>query len=370
MDEWITPYPFNLQLFADEGAGGEKTEKATPRRRDEARRKGQVFKSSDLNAAVILIAGTIVTFVTMPYMVSVLKDFSAMYLLDRGWYDFSPEYVHYLFLEVITILARLCFPIMAATFAAALLITYMQVGFIFAGEPLSPRLDRIDPISGFKRIFSKRALVELVKSLAKVCITGLIVYAIFKGKIESFPRLIEMDAIDTIGFLGDITLEIALKVGLVFVVIGVLDYFYQWYEFEQSLKMSKYDIKQEYKQTEGDPQLKARQKQIQRDLAMRRMMSEVPRADVVITNPTHFAVVLQYDVDAMQAPMVVAKGQDFMAQRIREVAAEHGVIMVENPLLARTLYYSVNIGDLVPEELYQAVAEVLAFVYRQKRHAL
>lgn len=370
MDEWLNAYPINLQLFADDQGSGERTETATPHRRQEARQKGQVFKSSDLNAAVILAAGTVVTFATLPYMVSTLRHFTATYLLNRGWYEFSPEYAQLLFSEVMVVMAQLCLPILGATFLAALLVTFLQVGFVFSTEPLSPKLDRINPLSGFKRVFSKRALVELCKSIAKVVITGWIVYATIKAQFHLFPRFVDMDALATIKVLSTMIFELALKVGLVFVIIGVLDYFYQRYEHEQSLKMSKYDVKQEYKQSEGDPQRRARQKQIQREYAMRRMMAEVPQADVVITNPTHFAVVLKYEVDVYEAPMVVAKGQDFMAQKIKEIAAVHKVVLVENPVLARTLYYTVEIGALVPEEMYQAVAEVLAFVYRHKKLAL
>lgn len=370
MDECLKGYIFNLQLFADDQGSGERTEPATPKRREEARQKGQVFKSSDLNAAVILAAGTVVTFATLPNMVATLRQFTATYLLSRGYYDFTPEYAQFLLGEVMLVMVQLALPILGATFAAALLVSFVQVGFVFSAEPLTPKLDRINPLSGFKRIFSKRALVEMVKSIAKVVITGWIVYSTIRGQFLVFPRFVDMDTLAMVKVLSEMIFEVALKVGLVFVIIGVADYYFQWYEYEQSLKMSKYDIKQEYKQSEGDPQLKARQKQIQREYAMRRMMAEVPKADVVITNPTHFAVVLKYEADTMQAPMLVAKGQDFVAQKIKELAREHQVVMVENPLLARTLFYSVEIGAQVPEEMYQAVAEVLAFVYRHKRLAL
>lgn len=371
MEKWLLAgFPINLQLFADDQGSGERTEPATPRRREEARRKGQVFKSSDLNAAVVLAAGAVATFATLPNMIQTLRDFTVTYLLNRGLYEFSPEYVQLLFSEVMLVLARLCLPILGATFLAALLVNFLQVGVVFSAEPLTPKLERINPLAGFKRVFSKRALVELSKSLAKVIITGWIIYSTIKGQFHLFPRFVDMEAAATVKVLSSMVFELALKVGLVFLIIGILDYFYQWYEHEQSLKMSKYDIKQEYKQSEGDPHQKARQKQIQREFAMRRMMAEVPKADVVITNPTHFAVVLKYEVDIMQAPMVVAKGQGLVAQKIKEIASAHEVMTVENPILARTLYYTVEIGALIPEEMYQAVAEILAFVYRYKKMAL
>lgn len=360
---------FDLQLFADDSTG-EKTEPATPRRREEARKKGQVFKSADLNSAVILLTGSVVLFVMFPYMVELLRDFTTLYILDRSLYDFNNEFAYQLFIEVAVLLGKMLFPIFLTTFITALLVTYLQVGVIFSAEPLTPKLERLNPVEGFKKIFSKRALVELTKSLLKISITGYIVYSVFKKSLYVFPRFVDMELAITLLILSKIVFEIALKVGIFFIIIGILDYIYQRYEHEKSLKMSKYDVKQEYKQVEGDPYIKSRQRQIQREAAMRRMMTEVPKADVVITNPTHFAVALKYDALKMDAPMVVAKGQDFLALKIKEVAIEHDIMIMENPLLARTLYYALDIGVEVPEELYGAIAEVLAYVYKQKKIAL
>lgn len=367
----LAPSPLNidLQLFADDDTG-EKTEKATPRRREEARKKGNVFKSTDLNSAVIVLAGSLAIYFTFPNMLESIKEFTSLYILDRTLTDFSNDYIIYMLIEVCIVLAKVLFPVFLVTFVVALMIGYLQVGFIFSGEVLTPQLSRINPIEGFKRIFSKRALMELIKSLLKVIVTGYIVYSVMRKHFYIFPRFIDMELVATIKIMSSIVLEMALKVGIVFIIIGIIDYIFQWYEYEKSLKMSKYDIKQEYKQVEGDPLVKSRQRRIQREVAMQRMMAEVPKADVVITNPTHFAVVLKYEAAEMQAPVLVAKGQDFMALKIKEVASRHKVIIVENPLLARTLYYSLEIGDAVPEELYQAVAEVLAFVYKQKKVAL
>lgn len=365
----MTWYPLDLQLFAD-GDTGEKTEQATPRRREEARKKGQVFKSADLNSAVILLTGSATAFFTFPYMTEQIKAFTTLYLLHRGAANFDGAYAYHMFLEVMLLMARVCFPVLLATFVSALLVSYLQVGVVFSAEAMTPKLERINPIEGFKRVFSKRALMELLKSLFKVGITGYVVYTVLRNNYEVFPHFVDMELVAILMTLRDIVFEIAMKVGIVFVIIGVIDYLYQWYEYDKSLKMSKFEIKQEYKQTEGDPLVKSRQRQIQRDMAMRRMMSEVPRADVVITNPTHFAIVLKYDAEKMAAPIIVAKGQDYVALRIKEIAAEHRIAMVENPVLARTLFYSTKIGDVVPEDLYQAIAEILAFVYRQRRVAL
>jgi len=369
-DELYPGYKIDLQLFADEGGTGEKTEQATPRRREEARKKGQIFKSTDLNAAVILLAGAIALYLSMNYMIDSISGFTSVYILDRTLSDFSHEYIYAMFLEAFVILGKLLLPVLLATFIAALLITYLQVGFIFSAEALTPKLERLNPVEGFKRIFSKRALVELAKALCKVIVSGYMVYSVLKKYYYVLPRFVDMELAYSIKVLSIIFFEMALKVGVIFFIIGVIDYLYQWYEYEKSLKMSKYDVKQEYKQTEGDPMVKSRQRQIQREAAMRRMMAEVPKADVVITNPTHFAVALQYTYQQMEAPVVVAKGQDFVALKIKEIAKANDVVIVENPTLARTLYYSTDIGDIIPEELYQAVAEVLAFVYRQKKKVL
>lgn len=363
-------FSIDLQLFAEEGNTGEKTEKATPRRREEARKKGQVFKSTDLNSAIIVTAGSVTIFLMFPYIVQSMQSFTQMYLLDRTASEFSNEYVYKLFIETLWLMAKISLPIMGTTAIAALVITFMQVGFVSSGEALSLKLERLNLIEGARKIFSKRALVELTKSLLKITIIAYIVYSVVRKYYYLFPRLVDVDPSSSTMLLGDIVFEMAVKTGVVLLIIGALDYLYQRYEYETSLKMSKYDVKQEYKQTEGDPLLKSRQRQIQRDMAMRRMMSEVPHADVIITNPTHFAVALQYQAERMEAPVVIAKGQDLIALKIKEIAGMHNIVVVENPPLARTIFYHTRIGDMIPEELFQAVAEVLAFVYRQKKVVL
>lgn len=359
-------YLINLQLFAD-GDTGEKTEPATPRKREESRKKGQVFKSSDLNAAFMLIVGSVAIFLSFETMVFLTGDFLKLYLIERTSLELNNDDVINLGREVIFFLGKILFPIFLATFIAALLMNYLQVGFIFSGDPITPKLEKLNPIEGFKKIFSKRALVELSKSIAKISITGTIVYTVIMKYLYIFPRLVDMELGATISQMSLIVFELAMKVGLFFIIIGIIDYLYQQYEYENSLKMSKHEVKQEYKQVEGDPLIKSKQRQIQREAAMKRMMAEVPSADVVITNPIHFAVALKYQSESMEAPTIIAKGQDFMALKIRKIAEENDILVVENPSLARMLYHNTEIGDFVPEDLYQAVAEVLAFVYKQKK---
>ncbi len=228
----LLPWLLDLQLFADDGGTGEKTEPATPRRREEARRKGQVFKSTDLNAAVIMAAGAIAAYLLYPYIIQSLHDFTVLYLLERTTSEITIQYANELLLEVLYLLGRMVLPIMAACFIAALLISYLQVGFVFSGEPLAPKLERLNPVQGFQRIFSKRALVELLKSLLKVVITGWIVYSVIRKYYYVFPRFVDMELGATLQVLAQIIFEMAMKVGVFFVVIGILDYLYQWYEYE------------------------------------------------------------------------------------------------------------------------------------------
>ena len=359
------PWVLDLQLFAE---GGEKTEKATPRRRQESRRKGQVFRSADLNSAVVLLVGFAVLHFATPYMLAGIQDFFARYLSGTALTNLTAAEFQHMLMDAVWLSVRVSLPLIGAVAVAGLLINLLQVGFVFAGDPLMIKPERLNPVEGFKRIFSIRALVELVKALAKVGLTGWVVFTVLKKNFGVFPRFADMEPVGIAMTLGDIIFEMAMKIGVVLLVVGLLDYLYQWWEHEKSLRMSKEELKQEYKQTEGDPQIRSKQRQRQREMAMRRMMAEVPKADVVITNPTHFAVALKYESERMNAPVVTAKGQDFIALRIKELATEHGVALVENPFLARSIYYSTDIGEEIPETLYQAVAEVLAFVYRQKRN--
>lgn len=352
----------DLQLFA-----GEKTEKATPRRRQEARKRGQVFRSVDLSSAVIILAGFASLYLTFPAMLKAFSQFAVRYLVDRPLSEFTLAFVHTMLIDAVLLMAKVVLPVCASVLVAGLVVNLLQVGFVFSGETLGIKLERINPVEGFKRIFSKRALVELVKSVLKVIITGYVVYSVVRKNIHIFPGFIDMDLYYMIKVLLSIIMEMAMKVGVCLLILGILDYLYQWWEYERSLMMSKQEVKEEYKEIEGDPEIKAKQKQRQREMAMRRMMAEVPRADVVITNPTHFAVALKYEAERMSAPVVVAKGQDFLALRIKEIAQKNKVAVVENPELAKTLYYVVDIGEVIPPELYQAVAEVLAFVYRQRK---
>ena len=249
---------------------------------------------------------------------------------------------------------------------AGVMIGALQTRFLFAPKALKPDLNRINPIEGFKRLFSLRSLVELLKSVLKVAIVGIVVYQVLKNRWDEMILLTEMNVNDAFANFWDIASEITLKSGMVLLALAVFDYFYQRWEFEKSIRMTKQEMKDELKEVEGNPEIKRRQRQMMYDILRRRMMEEVPKADVVITNPTHFAVALKYDPDTMNAPVVVAKGVDHLALKIIEIAKENDVPVLRNPSLARALYYKTEIGEEIPVEFYRIVAEVLVYVYTKK----
>ena len=262
-------------------------------------------------------------------------------------------------------MAQTALPVMFAIMIVGLAINVFQVGLNFNTESIGFKPDKLNPINGFGRIFSKRSLVELLKSLLKIAIIGYFLYRFLSEQLLAMPQFIYFDLATSLGQVANIVFKMAFQVIGVIIVLGILDFGYQKWQTTQDLKMTKQEVKDEMKQTEGDPQIKGKIKQKQRQMAMSRMMQEVPKADVIVTNPTHFAVALQYK-KGMIAPVIVAKGQDLVAKRIKEIARDASVPIVENRPLARALYAGAEVGDMVPSELYQAVAEVLAYVYRLK----
>jgi flagellar biosynthetic protein FlhB len=271
-----------------------------------------------------------------------------------------------LFVDVLLVMAKTVLPLLLVAVIADLIVGYAQVGILFTLETLKVQGSRINPLSGFKRMFSMRSVVELVKSIIKIAIVGWVAYSYLKSKADQVITLMSMDLTDTLIFIGDAAFSVALRICVAMVLLGLLDYIYQKYDYEKNLRMTKQEVKDEFKQTEGNPEIKGKIKQKQRQMSMRRMMQEIPKADVVITNPTHFAVAIKYDIEKASAPFVIAKGQDYIALRIKQIALENKVQIVENKPLARTLFSTVDIGEVIPPELYQAVAEILAFVYNLK----
>lgn len=352
---------FDLQLF-----NGEKTEEATPKRKEEARNKGQVARSVELNSIFVILAAFWAMRIIGSHMYNELGDFMRLMFTGFSTRDFTIEFIQVLFAKLGILFFKTALPVMFAILLVSLLINFLQVGVVFSLEPLTPQLDRINPLAGLQRLFSKRSLVELVKSLFKISIISYFIYHFIMQETMQLPQFITAELMESFRMIVSLTLDLVFQISGVMIILAVLDYFYQMWEHKQSLKMSKQDVKEEFKQTEGNPQIKGKIKERQRAMAMRRMMQEVPKADVVVTNPTHYAVALKYD-SSMTAPVVIAKGQDFIAQRIKEIAKENKIVTVENKPLARALYGAVEVGESVPPELYQAVAEVLAYVFRLKK---
>ncbi len=353
---------FDLQLFAE---GGDKTEQPTDKKRRDAREKGQVARSQELNAAFVLLAGFLAIKILWEYIYTNIAEYSAHIFANLATTSVTSEAITELFLGIVNLLIKTAFPIMLGIMIIGLGISFYQVGFVVSTEKLEPKLDNLNPINGFGRIFSKRSLVELFKSLFKILIIGFFLYLYLKDEIPFMPYFIYYDLPYSLAEVADKIFTMAFQVIGVIMVLAAADYAYQQWQTTQDLMMTKQEVKDEYKQTEGDPQIKGKIKQKQRQMAMSRMMQEVPKADVIVTNPTHFAVALLYE-QGMSAPKVLAKGQDLVAQRIKDIARENNIVIVENKPLARALFDTVEIGGFVPEELYKAVAEVLAYVYKLK----
>ncbi|XKH50599.1 flagellar biosynthesis protein FlhB [Chryseomicrobium palamuruense] len=355
----MTHLRLDLQYFA-----GEKTEKATPQKRLESRKKGEVAKSQEVPSAFILFGSALALYLLGGwYLERILALFQFVYqdlLLTTITVQNLPELVNQLLIEMV-ILAT---PLFVIAIIFGIGGTFVQIGFLFAPEAVFAKLSRINPISGAKRIFSLRALVELVKSILKVVVIATAAGIILWTNRDTLMGLSHLPIRQSTAAIGQLTFQLFVTVAIILVVLAVADYMYQKYEFEKQIRMSKQDLKDEFKKTEGDPLIKSKIKEKQRQMSLNRMIQDLPRADVLITNPTHFAVALAYDDKTMEAPTVIAMGMDFQALKLREKAKEFRVTIVENKPLARALYDQTDIGDPVPEELFGAVAEILAYVYR------
>jgi flagellar biosynthetic protein FlhB len=343
----------------------EKKHPATPKRKKEARDKGQVLKSQDLSSAFLLMGFVILLKYWLPEMfVRLERVFFYIWSLSS---ELTPRSLNSVMINISWMSLIIMAPIFAVGTVIALAGNYLQIGSLFTLEPLKPQLSRISIIAGAKRMFGIKAWFEMAKSLFKISVITYFLYAAIRDNIKFFPGLQSLEVFQAAILMGTITIDLVWKIALAFLIISLTDYAYQWWDYQNSLKMTQEELKQEFKQTEGDPELKGEIKKRQRAISMRRMMEDLKKADVVITNPTHYAIALRYDLAEHSAPYVVAKGQDVLAQRIKELAKEYEIVIMENKPLARTLYDQAEIGQVVPPELYKAVAEVLAFVYRLKK---
>jgi flagellar biosynthetic protein FlhB len=348
----------------------DRTEQATPRRREKAREEGQVARSMDLNSATIILLGFASMLALGPFLVEQSQMLLRYTLANAPLIAKSDPTFVKLFSDNLVKFFVIIAPIVGALLIIGAVVSVAQVGFHTSSKALEPKLDKLDLAAGLKRLFSMRSLVGMIRDTVKLAVLGFVAYKVIAGESDKFFILSDMAIPQMAATMGKLAVTIAVKIGAAMLVIAALDYMYQKWEFEKSIRMSRQDIKDEYKDTEGSPQVKARIRQIQREMARRRMMQDVRTADVVITNPTHLAVALKYDPEKMNAPFVVAKGERLIAQKIKQIAIENDIPVIEDVQLARALFKMCEIGQMVPHSLYRAVAEILAYVYRLKGKVL
>ncbi|MEO5364750.1 MAG: flagellar biosynthesis protein FlhB [Magnetococcus sp. WYHC-3] len=354
--------------MAEDDAGKDsKTEDPTPKRLEDARNKGQVIQSREVATALLFGASTLLFYFQGAELWLALQEKMRFLLSGQIQDELTPLGTITLLRELIAQVIWDLLPFFVVLVLMAVLSALIQHGMAISFEPLAPKFSKISPLQGFKRLFSPRSLVELFKSLFKMIVVGMAVWWGIRDHAEDILLLADTSMATILETMGQDALSILWRVALAFIAMAVLDYMYQRYEFMKNLRMSKQEVKDEMKQLEGDPQIKARIRQIQREMAHRRMMQEVPKADVVITNPTHFSVALVYRSGEMAAPRLVAKGTGPIALKIRELARDNQVPLVENPPLARALYKEVELEQIIPPEMFKAVAEVLAYVYSLRK---
>ncbi|PNR97310.1 flagellar biosynthetic protein FlhB [Petrotoga miotherma DSM 10691] len=348
----------NLQLFADP----DKTEDPTPRRLEKAREEGNIPQSNEFNMAVSFLSISLFLWVIFePLLKDIFKVFYDYLSLDL---DFSPtNLLGYEINAHMNLYIKLILFFVVAV-VVSILLGMIQTKFLFTFKSLKLDLSKINPIKGFKRLFSLRSVMELVKALLKLTILGLLTYNIIKANWYKILSLAGEETAFSFNVIFDLVINILFQLGIALLLLSLFDFWYQRYEYKKELKMSKYEVKQERKEIEGNPEIKQRQRELMRNLARSRMMQKVPEADVVVTNPTHYAIAIEYKPEEMQAPIVVAKGKDEVAFKIRDIAFKHGIPILERPALAREIYEKVDLNEEIPEHLYTLVAEVLAYVYK------
>lgn len=349
-----------------EESSGEKTEKPTPKKREETRKKGEVAKSKELSSVAVLFSGLFAMGIYGTFMLSKIQELMKSLFSNPTINDLSihgiMEFSQNLIISFVVILS----PLLAAVFIGAILSNVMQVGFMVSGELIKPKFSKLNPFKGLKRLVSMQSVMELLKSILKLLIVGVTAYLTINHEMDNVSMLGELELGSIFYYISATFFKILLRCSTAIILLAAIDYAFQRWEFEKRIKMSKQEIKDEYKKTEGDPQVKSRIRGIQMEMARKRMMQAVPDADVVVTNPTHFAVAIKYDSLNMNAPKVLAKGAGEIAGKIKSLAAKHNIPVVENKELARNLYKLVEIGKEIPADLYQAVAEVLAYIYKLK----
>ncbi len=366
---------FDLQFFAQDGPGGEKTEPATAKKLKDARDEGKVAKSKELTSAFELMALFLVLKFLSAYIgKGMMEGFFDIYkkipdIINNSIGGFglnnAQSVINYGIQKIIIII----FPVLIISVLVSGFVTFIQVKWNVTTKPMQPKLSKLNPMNGFKRIFSKDSWFELVKSIAKILLIVLVAYLNIRNYANELFFLYDISLRQAISLVGEIIIDTGIKIAAIYMIIGIADYVYSKHKFKEEMKMTKQEVKDEFKNTEGNPEIKGRQRQVMRQASQRRMMQDVPKADVVITNPTHLSVAIKYDTSVASAPIVLAKGEDYLALKIREVARDNGIEIVENKPLARMLYANVDVGQQIPPELYQAVAEVLAEIYKLRNRS-
>lgn len=353
--------------MAENQDGAEKSEEATSKKKEDARKEGNVAKSMDLSSGVLLVASVGIMYAYLPYM---LENFE---FLMREFFQFNEfsvteDSIKDLFMFLLQFSAKVILPFFALLFVLAIGINAYQVGFYVSTKALEPKFDKLNFFANFmKTFFNKRKLVELIKSLLKIFVLSAYAWYLVQNEVDILAKMTDAEYQDQMLYLAKLIFNVSIRIAILVLLIGVADYAYQKWQHNQDIKMTKQEVKEEYKQMEGDPIVKNRIRQAQRDAARKRMMDEVPKSDVVITNPTHYAVAIRYDMDVDRAPKVVAKGQRLMALKIKEIARASGVKIVEDPPLARTLYNSVEVDEEIPENLYKTLAQILMTLDKFRR---
>ena len=367
--------PYDLQFFAKDGEGGEKTEEPTSKKLSDARKEGKVAKSKEIVNGIALLGFFLALRLFIGFAGIRFKE------IFNWIYSIIPDIVRMngsgltivttttLFRNLLGKILIILLPFLIMGFITGFVTNLIQVGWKPTMKPLEPKLSKFNPINGFKRMFSKESLVNLIMALAKLFLIFYIAYINIKDQANNLFILYDIGLKTALSFIFQIIVDTGMKISIVYIILGFIDYAYQRWKFRDDMKMTKQEVKDEWKNTEGDPQIKGKQKQKMLESSQRRMMQNVPQADVVITNPTHLAVAIVYDNTKDEAPRVVAKGEDYLAKRIRETAKENGVPIVENKPLARALYATVEVDETIPPELYQAVAEILAVIYTERNKA-
>lgn len=346
----------------------EKSEKATPKRRSDERKKGNIFQSKDAVSVVVLLTSFYSLQFYFPSIISNLINLiNSMFDQIVQIKSLSIESIQLIYIQVTIVFLIIALPLLIVSMGTNIIAVGAQTRFLYSMSTIKFKLERLDLLKGIQKLFSLRSLVDLFKSILKILILAAIVYSTLKPRMNSLIGLFDMEFMQVLVFLGQTIMSVVTSVGMFFIFLALADYAYQWYEYEKNIRMSKQDIKEEYRQMEGDPQIKGKIKERQRLMSQRRMMQNVPKADVIIRNPTHYAIAVQYEMGKQRAPIILAKGMDNVALKIIEVAEKHNIPSIENKPLARGLYESVEIDQEIPEKYYHAVAEVLAFVYQLKK---